>query len=333
MWLEDEGFAVYTASTKDEAIKMLEEYPIAICLIDLKMKGEDGIQLSRELKKIDDQLKIIILTGYPSYETAIEAMKTGVFDYISKSSENKEILERIQKAVDARQKEIAIKTGKQSGGHGLLLICHHAMIKEGFEKFCQEETTYNLLYTYHSFDFVKNTDFSINASLILTCGQCNQKHLANPSKTISQLISYFPNGRIIMINCQFTDEEKMEFLKLGVKGFLAQNITMEKMKSAFDAVLTGQMWVSRRVTHHLLSDLLSKTSDITYKNPGSKYQLSTREVEILQAMASGLSNHEIADKLFISEKTVKAHIYHIFRKMAVKSRTQAIIKAVEAHII
>jgi len=61
--------------------------------------------------------------------------------------------------------------------------------------------------------------------------------------------------------------------------------------------------------------------------------LTNREIEILQALASGLSNFAISEKLFLSEKTVKTHTHHIFKKMQVKSRTQAAMKAMEFHII
>jgi two-component system response regulator DegU len=333
LWLEDEGYLVYTAMTRQEALTVMEEYPIAVCLIDLKMKDEDGIQISRELKKRDDLLKIIIITGYPTYETAIDAMKKGIFDYISKTSDSQEILKRIQKAVEARQHEIAVKTGGSEGRQNIILVCHHAMIREGFEKFCRDETTFNLMHTCHSIDYIKRSNFNDKASLVLVCVPCNQNHLELPAKTLPQFRFYFPRARLVLINSQYNDEEKMELVKLGVKGFLPQNTTKEKMKKAFESILSGQIWVSRKVTQWVLSELLAKTSDIRYRNPENKYQLSNREIEILQAMASGLSNSEIANKLYISEKTVKAHIYHIFKKMEVKSRTQAIMKAVKAHII
>jgi DNA-binding NarL/FixJ family response regulator len=333
LWLEDEGYTVHTASCSQEALQVLGQQPIAVCLVDLKMKDENGIKVSSELKKIDDLLKIIIFTGYPTYETAIDAMKTGVFDYISKSADSYEILKRIKNALKEHQQEIEQKTGAAEEAQNIVLVCHHAMIKEGFEKFCREDTPYNLMHVYHSIDYIRKADFNNKASLLLICMTCNQAHLERPAKTFSQLKYYFPHARIMMINSQFSEEEQMELIKLGVKGFLAKNAPTEKMVKAFEAVLGDQMWASREVTQRLLSELLAKTSEAKYKNPENKYKLSNREVEILQIMASGLSNFEIANKLFISEKTVKAHIYHIFKKMKVKSRTQAIMKAVKAHII
>ena len=332
-WLEGEGYSVYTAISKKEALKILEEYSIAVVLIDLKMGEEDGLEISEELKKADALIKVIIITGYPSYESAIDAIKMGIFDYVSKSSDDSDILKKIANAVETRQKEIADKTEGSGDSKNIILVCHHMMIQEGFEKFCRDEPGYNLMHTYHSLDYIKTSDFNHKASLILLCTSCNQSHLGHLEKTFSSLNLYFPNACLVMINSQFNDEEQIELIKLGVKGFLPKNILKETMKKSFEGILTGEFWASRKVTQRLLSELLVKATKTKYKKPENVYHLSGREIEILQAMASGLSNYAISNKLFISEKTVKAHIYHVFKKMGVKSRTQAILKAKEAHII
>ena len=82
LWLEDKEYIVHTAVSQEEALKVLEDYSIAVCLMDLKMQDENGLEISKELKKADTMIKIIIITGYPSYETANDAMKIGIFDYI-----------------------------------------------------------------------------------------------------------------------------------------------------------------------------------------------------------------------------------------------------------
>jgi DNA-binding NarL/FixJ family response regulator len=337
LWLLDEGYSVYTATSRSEALTALEEFPIEICLIDLKMKEVDGVQLSRELSKIDDLLKIIIITGYPTYETALDAMKTGVFDYISKASDNKEILKRINRAAEARKREIAAKTRKIIGGKNMILICKQVMIKEAIEKFCSEEPTYHLAHTYSSLDYIENNELNAKESLVLPCAECNRNHFSDPKKMIFLLKSHFPLAKVLTINTQLSDEEKKIMIKAGARGFLPKNASREVMKTAFEAVLSGQMWVSRKVTYELLDELLSKPSarsgEDTSNKIDNKYELSLREIEIVRVMASGLSNSDISNKLLISEKTVKAHIYNIYRKMEVKSRTQAIIKATETHII
>ncbi|MCP5105202.1 MAG: response regulator [bacterium] len=333
LWLEDEGYPLYTAGSKSEAIKILKEQSVAVCLIDLKMKDESGLQISRELKKIDSLLKIIIVTGYPSYETAIDAMKMGIFDYVSKSSESKEILGKIENALNTRAQELSAIGGSSEDKHNLILVCHHVMIREGFEHFCREHPEYRLVHTYHSAEYIKSSDFNNNAALALFCSTCNQHCIEQPKVVFPQINHLFPHARLLMINCNFNDEKKKELVRLGIKGFLPKNIITEHMNRAFQSVLEGQIWISRKIAYSLLNELLEKNSSPEYLKPRIAYGLSNREIEILQVIASGLSNFAISTKLFISEKTVKAHINHIFKKMKVKSRMQAVKKAVDEHIL
>jgi len=333
LWLEDEGYSLHTALSKKKALEILKEYSIAVCLIDLKMEEESGLMIGEELKKIDPLLKIIIITGYPSYDTAVDAMKMGVFDYISKSSDNKNILRKIENAIETRQSEIAAKGESPESQRNIILVCHHMMIKEGFENFCREHPDFRLTHTYHSVEYIKSSEFNSSASLVLICQTCNEHCTAHQEEMFPHLQLLFPHARLIMINCQFNDEEKKQLIKLGVKGFLPKNIFKENMKKAFQSILGGQIWVSRKVADSLLNELLEETSESKYQKPQNPYNLSNREIEILEVIASGLSNLEISNKLFISEKTVKAHINHIFKKLGVKSRTQAVKKAVEEYII
>ena len=109
LWLKNEGFRVFTAGDKLQALELIQKKEIAVCLVDLHLKNEDGLRLAAEMKALDEFLKIIVITGYPSYESAIDAMKTGIFDYISKSTENDAILRKLHAALEERQGEMAGK--------------------------------------------------------------------------------------------------------------------------------------------------------------------------------------------------------------------------------
>jgi DNA-binding NarL/FixJ family response regulator len=333
LWLEDEGYQLQTATSKKEALEILKVHPIAVCLVDLKMKEENGLEISRKIKEIDSLLKIIIITGYPSYDTAVDAMKMGIFDYVSKSSENKDILKKIENAIEVRRSEIAAKEESPGDKHNIILVCHHMMIKEGFENFCHKYPDYRVTHTYHSVEFIKNSEFNIKASLVLICQTCNQHCVEHREELCPHIHRLFPHARLVMINCHLSDAEKKDLIRLGIKGFLLKNISKESMKKAFFSILRGQIWVSREVASSLLNELVEETAKSNYQTPQNPYNLSNREIEILEVIASGLSNFEISNKLFISEKTVKAHINHIFKKLGVKSRTQAVKKSVEEHII
>ena len=82
--LKSTGYAVYEASDAQEATRVVKEESIDLALIDLRMPGTDGIDLMLSLKKMKPHLRVIIYSGYPSMNTAIDALKKGVDDYISK---------------------------------------------------------------------------------------------------------------------------------------------------------------------------------------------------------------------------------------------------------
>jgi DNA-binding NarL/FixJ family response regulator len=334
LWLKNEGFSVFTASDKNQAKEIIKKENIAVCLVDLRLKNEDGLRISAELKSLDELLRIIIITGYPTYESAIDAIRTGVHDYISKSTDNDAILRKINTAVEERDRELAQKENSDKNKYKIILIGHHLLVKEGLENFFSENTEYCLQHTYHAFDYVKKSDFNLETALLLICAHCNQIFLENPENMFASLKIVFPNAKMIIINCDYNDDKKRELIRCGAKGFLPANIGKANLKKALDCILGGQIWISRELSHRLLSELLEDSNpEIAYKKPVNTFGLTNREIEILQALASGLSNFAISEKLFLSEKTVKTHTHHIFRKMEVKTRTQAVMKAMEFHII
>ncbi len=81
------GFQVKTASRGDEALEMLAKEPTAILLLDLKMPGMDGMEVFERVRKMDPSILVIIITGFATVETAIEAMKNGAYDFIPKPFE------------------------------------------------------------------------------------------------------------------------------------------------------------------------------------------------------------------------------------------------------
>lgn len=81
------GYRVFTAGRGEEALAVLEKETVALAILDLKMPGMDGMELHQRIRAIDDQIIVIIITGYATIETAIEAMKQGAYDFIPKPFE------------------------------------------------------------------------------------------------------------------------------------------------------------------------------------------------------------------------------------------------------
>ena len=102
-WFKSEGYRVDTAENGMEALKKLQDGPWDIALVDIKMPGMDGMELQRHIKKIDGTIIVIIVTAYATVDTAVDAMKEGAFDYLSKPVDPDKLSILIRNAVNQRR--------------------------------------------------------------------------------------------------------------------------------------------------------------------------------------------------------------------------------------
>jgi len=130
----------------------------------------------------------------------------------------------------------------------------------------------------------------------------------------------FPQARIIMLTTFEGDVEIQRALEAGARGYLLKNMPPSELVEVIRQVHAGK----KRVPPELAAQLAEHMSDDS---------LTVREVEVLQRVAGGNRNRDIAELLFISEETVKVHIKHIMDKLGAKDRTQAIAIAVRRGII
>jgi DNA-binding response OmpR family regulator len=108
-WLTDGGYPVEIAEHGEQALKAIGEQDFSILILDMKLPGKNGIEVLREAKAQKPQLKGIIITAYPSIETAVEAMKIGAVDYLSKPLSLDALETLIQKTLGPVQVEIKPK--------------------------------------------------------------------------------------------------------------------------------------------------------------------------------------------------------------------------------
>ncbi|HMK30415.1 MAG TPA: sigma-54 dependent transcriptional regulator [Terriglobales bacterium] len=102
-WFREEGYEVGTAENASEALSRLAEQSWDVSLVDIKMRGTDGIELQRRMHEIDPELITIIMTGYASVETAVAALKNGAYDYVTKPLDPDEIAHTVAKALSHRR--------------------------------------------------------------------------------------------------------------------------------------------------------------------------------------------------------------------------------------
>jgi len=102
-WFSEEGYDVATAENANEALTRVAEQVFDVALVDIKMRGTDGIELQRRLHEIYPDMLVIIMTGYASVETAVAALKNGAYDYVNKPLDPDEIAHLVAKAMSHRQ--------------------------------------------------------------------------------------------------------------------------------------------------------------------------------------------------------------------------------------
>ena len=102
-WFRNEGYRTETAESGSEALKKLQDNLWDIVLLDIKMPGMDGMELQKHIKKIDNTIIVIIITAYATVDTAVEAMKEGAFDYLSKPIDPDKLSILIRNAVNQRR--------------------------------------------------------------------------------------------------------------------------------------------------------------------------------------------------------------------------------------
>jgi DNA-binding NtrC family response regulator len=102
-WLEEDGYSVQTAPDGAVAIERLKTEPFAILLVDLKMPGPDGLEVLRAARASQPEAAVIIMTAYATVDTAVQAMKSGAYDYLVKPFEPEELSLMVQKIVAQRE--------------------------------------------------------------------------------------------------------------------------------------------------------------------------------------------------------------------------------------
>jgi DNA-binding NarL/FixJ family response regulator len=132
--------------------------------------------------------------------------------------------------------------------------------------------------------------------------------------------SEHPNARLIALTSFGRDEDIRRAFEAGVQAFLTKNVLREELLTAIRSVHSGQDYIPRQIASRLAEQQKRK-------------RLSPREVEILELLARGMANKEIAYKLNIAEDTAKNHLKHTFEKLGVQDRTQAVMVALERGII
>lgn len=192
----------------------------------------------------------------------------------------------------------------------VLLVDDHAILRDGLRTLIAQEddmeVTGEATGSEQLMDMLPNT----NPDIIMM--DINMPHM-NGIELTKWVKSKYPAIKIIVLTMYNNDEYFMAAIREGADGYLLKDSPSKDVIGAIRTVIDGESVIPPTMTKKLLSMH-------QHENQTEDNSLTPREMEVLLALVEGLSNKEIASKLYISDKTVKIHVSNIFKKFDVKSR-------------
>lgn len=160
----------------------------------------------------------------------------------------------------------------------------------------------------------------------------------NGIEATERIVTAHPDARVLVLTTFDLDEYAFAALRAGASGFLLKDAAPAELAAAVRTVASGDAVVSARVTRRMLELFAGHlpaggtVPDADGPHPRLA-DLTPREVEVLREVAEGLSNAEVAGRLFLSEATVKTHVGRILAKLGVRDRVQAVVVAYETGLV
>jgi DNA-binding NarL/FixJ family response regulator len=143
-----------------------------------------------------------------------------------------------------------------------------------------------------------------------------------------QILESGSGVKVLMLTTFETDSQVIQALKAGASGYVLKDSTAEAIVSSVVSVMLGERVMASAVANRVLEMLTGSTT------PKEFYDgLTSREIEILKLLASGMANKQIAYRLKISEKTVRNHVSNTYEKLGINDRSQAVLYAVRKGLV
>ena len=206
----------------------------------------------------------------------------------------------------------------------ILIADDHAIVREGLRALIATEPELELVA--EAADGVEAVDKArgIKPDVILLDMMMPRK---DGLGAIGDIIKENPDARILVLTSFAEDEKVFPAIKAGALGYLLKDSSPQELLHAIRNVYNGEASLHPTIARKLMRELNQPPS-----LPPTTDPLTEREVEVLRLVAQGLSNDDIADKLVVSERTVRTHVSHILDKLHLANRTQMALYAVREGI-
>jgi two-component system, NarL family, response regulator NreC len=211
----------------------------------------------------------------------------------------------------------------------VLLAEDHNIVRSGIKSLLDNETNIQVIgEASNGKEAIRILENGGEANIIVT-------DLNMPGMTGNELISYlnenFDPLKIVVLSMSEQEKDVSDAFQAGADGYLLKNVSKEELIFAIQHVMAGGQYICAELSIRMLAKLSSYEN--TYSDDGGFQDLTKRELEVLQLIAEGLTNNEIAEKLFTSRRTIEGHRQSLIEKTGVSNSAALIMHAFRSGIL
>lgn len=210
----------------------------------------------------------------------------------------------------------------------ILLVDDHEIVRDGLAFYFEDQTDFKVAFQAsngkEAFDILNTRSVDIVVTDIMM-------PMMDGLELLRQIRKNLPHQRVMVLTMLGEARHIKEMIALGVEGYLLKNCTRSEILNALTLIMAGENYFAQEVTRSIINDLAGK------RNPRQRLvteiPLSRREKEILKLILEEHSNQEIADRLFISQRTVETHKHNLLEKTGAKNIVGLVLYAMDHDLV
>ena len=214
-------------------------------------------------------------------------------------------------------------------GSSILIVEDHELTRFGLKTAFEACDFINNIYEAESaedsFEIIKNNEIDL---IIMDLGLPGM----NGIDATEKIKSLNKDIKIVILTSHNDEQEVLNSLKAGANAYCSKEINPKRLIQVIQSVLDGAAWFDPAISNVVLQ-AATKSQQSSSQKPAKDYGLTSRETQILKLITEGYSNNEIANELFVSINTTKAHVASILQKLEVDDRLQAALKALKERLV
>lgn len=212
----------------------------------------------------------------------------------------------------------------------LILVDDHQLVRTGIANLLAGETGFEIIGEAADakdlFELLKKSQPDITILDIALPG-------LSGIEITKKLHNDYPGIRILILSMHTSEEFIFNAINSGARGYLPKNTSRKELIEAIYAIHRGEEFFAESISNVILKSYIKKAKSDSIEDENNESLLSKREIEVLKLFAEGMTNQEIADKLFISIRTVESHKNHIMARLELKTTVDLVKFAIRNNIV